>query len=127
MAMKLEGKIEALIDFIVEGKTFRQIAKVMGCSISTLHYFLALPEHSARTNAALALSAAQYADKAEDVLIECQSTMTEVTRAKELSQYYRWKAKMRDPKKYGDKIDVDLGVPPGTEIIIKGQKFADND
>ena len=39
----------------------------------------------------------------------------------------KWIASKLKPKKYGDKIDVDLGVNPETEIIIRGTKFANKD
>ena len=110
--MKLEGKIDELLDMIIDGNTFRQMAAKHEVSISTVHTFLTLPEHAARTGAALALSAAQYADKAEEVLLDAVGTKEELSRAKELAQHYRWKAAKRDPKKYGEKLDLTSGDKP---------------
>jgi hypothetical protein len=38
----------------------------------------------------------------------------------------KWIASKYKPKKYGDRIDVGHEILPGSEIIIKGQKFANN-
>lgn len=105
--MKLEGKIDEIIDLLIDGKTYRQIAESYNVSISTLHYFLSLPEHHARAKTALSISADQYADKAEETLINAKATKEELMRARELAQHYRWKAAKRDPSRYGDKLAVE--------------------
>lgn len=104
--MKLDGKLDEIIEMIVEGKTFREIGAFYNVSINTVHYFLTLEENAAKATAALEVSAATYADKAEQVLWECEGTKEEIMRARELAQHYRWKASKRSPKKYGDKVDV---------------------
>lgn len=98
--------IELLIDMIIDGKTYRQMADIFGVKLSTLSDFVAKPEHSARVKEALKTSSDTYADKAEQVLIDAKSNLIEVQRAKELSQYYKWKASKRNPRDYGDKMDV---------------------
>lgn len=98
--------IEDIITEIVDGQNFRQMANKFNVPLSTLHDFINRAEHSARTRAALELSAAQYADKGEDVLLKCEGTKEEISRARELAQHYRWMAGKRNPKKYGDKIDM---------------------
>lgn len=102
----LDGKIESIIDDIINGLTYRQIAEKEGVSLSTFHDYLCKPEHSARVRLALDVSASTYADKAEEVLQQAEGTKEELMRARELAQHYRWKAGKRAPKKYGDKIDV---------------------
>jgi hypothetical protein len=103
---KLDGKIDLIIDKIIDGETYRKIANDLGVGLSTLHDYLNKGEHSARTRGALDYSASTYADKAESTLIEAEGTKEELIRARELAQHYRWKAGKRAPKKYGDKIDV---------------------
>lgn len=101
--------IDHVCELIIDGKTFREIAKVYDCSISTLHNFLVKPEHAVRTRDALELSAATYANKGEQVLIEAEAISVEIQRARELAQHYRWMAAKRSPKKYGEKVDVTSG------------------
>jgi transposase len=98
--------IDDFIDYIHEGLTYRQISEKFDVKLSTLADFVAKPEHSARVKAALQSSADTYTDKAEQILIEAKSTLVEIQRAKELSQFYRWKASKRNPKVFGDKVDV---------------------
>lgn len=97
---------EDIIQRIIEGDTYRSIALHYKVALTTLFDFLHTPEHSARAREALNLSADTAADKAEDVLKEAKGTMPEIMRAKELSQYYKWKASKRRPATYGDKVDL---------------------
>lgn len=106
MSSKLSDKVEEIIDLLIEGKTYRFIAEKYGVSLSTLHDFMNSNEHSARTRSALEISASSYADKAEEVLIQAERDKIEIQRARELAQHYRWKAGKRNPKKYGDKMDL---------------------
>jgi len=117
--------IDVIIDLIIEGFSYRKIAEKMQVPLSTLHAFVSLPEHSARANNALQISAQTFDDKAEQVLIEAPADKNELQRARELAQHYRWKAAKRNPKKYGDKVDVTTdGQPinePRMNIVIDGK------
>lgn len=103
---KHQLNIDDIITQIIDGKTFRQMAAQFSVPLSTLHDFIAKAEHSARARAALELSASQYANKAEEVLINAKGNSIEISRARELAQHYRWMAGKRNPKTYGDKIDM---------------------
>lgn len=107
MAKRLKD-IEDAIQMIIDGKTFREIAVEFGFTVGALHKYLNKSEHSARVAEALMISAASYADKAEEVLqdITKDSNTVEMARARELAQHYRWKASKRNPRSYGDKVDV---------------------
>lgn len=96
--------IEIVIELIIDGYTFRQIAEQLNIKLSTLHYHTSTPEHSARVSQALEISAQTYEEKAELILITAEASAYEMQRARELAQHYRWKAAKRSPKKYGDKI-----------------------
>jgi hypothetical protein len=117
MAHLLEGKIEDVIEQIIDGKTFREIAEGFDCSLSHFHRFLSKAEHSARVKEALEISSNSYADKAEEVLINAEKDSIEMTRARELAQHYRWKASKRSPKKYGDKLETDNTHSGKIEIV----------
>lgn len=119
-------KIEEVLALIIAGKTFREIAEDYGVAVSTLHEYLHKSEHSARVNDALKISANSYADKAEEVLkdITRTSNQIEMARARELAQHYRWKASKRNPRSYGDKLDVTSNEKtlPAPVIIAPNKK-----
>ena len=115
--------IDLLLDYIHEGKTYRQIADLFEVKLSTLADFVAKPEHSARVREALNASADTYADKAEQVLIEAEPNKEEIMRAKELSQFYRWKAAKRSPNRYSDRQIVDMSVKLGIEAEDEKESF----
>ena len=102
----LDGKIDEIVEFLLEGYSFRQIADKLKVKLTTLHDFTQRSEHSARVREALEYSAQTFDDKAEEVLILAEGTKEELMRARELAQHYRWKAAKRNPRRYGDKVDV---------------------
>ena len=108
MKMKLEGKIDEIVEDILEGRTFRYMAAKYGCALGTLHSYVNRDEHSARVRNALEISASSYADKAEEVLQQAENDRGELMRARELAQHYRWKAGKRNPKKYGDRVQSEV-------------------
>lgn len=108
MAKLKHSDIDTIVDMIIDGKTFREIARHYKVALSTLNEYSTKTEHSARVAEALMISAATYADKAEEVLhdITKDSNTVEMARARELAQHYRWKAAKRNPRSFGDKVDV---------------------
>jgi|APGre2960657404_1045060.scaffolds.fasta_scaffold02452_13 FixJ family two-component response regulator len=119
--------IDDIIFRIIDGQTYRTIAKDLNVPLSTLFDFIHKPEHSARAREALKLSADVIADKAEEVLKEAKGTLTEVTRARELAQYYKWKSSKRNPGTYGDKVDMnhtgDLTIRKIEVEIVKPKDY----
>ena len=113
---KRELNINEIIQQIVDGQNFRQMAKTFNVPLSTLHDFISKPEHSARAREALQTSGDGYADKAEDVLKKAKGNSVEISRARELAQHYRWMASKRNPSRFGDKIDMTTG---GKAITFK--------
>ncbi|MEM1337274.1 MAG: hypothetical protein AAGF96_05965 [Bacteroidota bacterium] len=116
MPSKLQPHIEEILSDLQDGKTFRAISKVYGVTLSTLHEFLNKPEHSARTQNALAISASAYADKGEEVLLNAKADRIEIQRARELAQHYRWMAGKRNPKKYGEASLIKIADSQGQNI-----------
>ncbi len=102
----LHTKIDDIIECIIQGDTYAVMAKTFDVSLGLLHEFLTKGEHSARVLAAMRQSAKSYADKAEQVLKDAEATREEIMRARELAQHYRWAASKRNPKEYGDKLDL---------------------
>jgi transcriptional regulator with XRE-family HTH domain len=104
-AEKLDGfGLEAFCDAITDGKSYQQIAEQLGIARSSVARWLALDaERSARVREALRDSAAAEDDKAEAVLLD--KTM-DIHRARELASHYRWRARVRNPREYGEKLDI---------------------
>mgnify|MGYP006217686967 CR=1 FL=1 len=65
---KLNGKIDEIIEMIIDGKTYRQMAEKFNVSLGCLHAYTSLDEHSARVKQALDYSASTYDDQAEEIL-----------------------------------------------------------
>ncbi len=116
-AIILGNNIEDIIEMIIEGKTYREIAKKYDVSLGCLHDFLTIGEHSARAREALTTSANSYADKAEEVLKEAEPTKEELMRARELASHYRWKASKRNGKVYGDKQQFEHTGKDGKDLF----------
>ena len=127
MDSKLKPHIEELLTDITDGKTYRQIAEKYRVALSTLHKFINSDEHSARARHALALSASSYANKGEEVLISAPADRIEIQRARELAQHYRWMAGKRDPKKYGERVDVTSGGEPIKGVDVGFKDFSGKD
>lgn len=126
---KLNSNSELIFTLLEQAESYRDIAaRLQLKSTSALSRWLSKSEHSARADMALKLSAEIYTDKAEEVLkeIEPDSSPIAFQRARELAQFYKWKSGKRNPGKYGDRVDISHEIVPGSEIIIKGQKFANN-
>ena len=117
--------INTVIELIIEGSTFRQIAERLNVKLSTLHDFTSKPEHSTRVSQALEISAQTYEEKAEYILINAEASAYEMQRARELAQHYRWKASKRSPKKYGDKMEVEQNQKQIIEYCNVSKQFPD--
>lgn len=119
--MPIQFDIDNICDDILSGLSYRDIATKYGTNLSAVHKFCIDEKHSARVNDSRAISADTYADKAEDVLKEAEGTIPEITRARELASHYRWKASKRNPKVFGDKVDVTTAgkaLPTAINIVL---------
>jgi len=108
MAKAEKPDYELIHQMLVDGETYRNVAKKFGMSLTTLYDYINKPEHSTRTREALTFSADTFYDLAEEVLREIPNNATQgqITRQRELAQYFMKKAGKRNPKSYGDKVDV---------------------
>lgn len=113
--------IEKICDDILEGFSYQDIATKYNVAYGVLHRFISHADNSARVIIARQQSADIFDTKAEKVLIDAKSNLTEITRARELASHYRWKASKRNPKVFGDKVDVTSGgkaLPTSINIIL---------
>lgn len=108
--MAKEIDIDVLCEMLIQGESYRDIAKHFGTSLTSLARYMAESEHSARARVALEESADIIADKGESALLNAPSSMPEIQRAKELAQYYKWRAATRNRRKYNDKVEIEQKV-----------------
>ena len=97
--------VDQLCDDIIDGKSYADIGRSLQISKSAIHRWIeADPERSARVRAALKESAQSCDDEALDVL---RDKTIDPARAREIASHLRWRAKVRDQSKYGEKLQVD--------------------
>lgn len=99
---------------ITNGKTQREIAEYLNIELTALNEYISKPQHLARVNNAYRASAEYYAGKSLTILTDMLKDdkvidKGKVMLVKEISSRYAWFAKMRDPKKFGDKVDLTTG------------------
>lgn len=107
--------IEEICDRVEAGQSLTQvcdwIVKSTGeaCDMGALHRWINSDEQrSARYIAARKASASAYDTIALNVLKDAPATKEGVMKAREIAQHYRWMAKTRDPRTYGEKLDLDV-------------------
>lgn len=97
--------IDALCDQIVDGLSYAEIcAKLEISKASIVNWLAADSDRSARAKEALRLSAQGEDDKAETILFRKD---LDPTIRRELAFHYRWRARVRNPKDYGEKVQID--------------------
>lgn len=109
-----EELLQTIEQLIINGKSYRYIAKQLNIELSSLSKWLSKEQHYTRVRTALKISADYYADMSIQVLKDAPSDKIELMRAKELSSAYRWMARVRDVSKYGEKLDV---TSDGQQIV----------
>lgn len=123
MKSKLDGRLDEILDLFADGETFRAVAKKVGASTRTLNKFLTRKDNVEQYYAVLQESSDSYASMAEEALRNSPADKIEIQRARELAHHYRWMASKRNPKRYGDKLDVDAKV--SGNIVIQMPSEAD--
>ena len=101
--------IDTVCERIEAGESVGAIADSLGIPKRTMWDWIDVDgARSARVRASREKSAEAEDDKAEAVLavLKADSTPAEVARARELASHYRWRASKRNPKTYGDKLDL---------------------
>lgn len=123
MKSKLDGRLDEILDLFADGETFRAVAKKVGVSTRTLNKFLTRKDNVEQYYAVLQESSDSYASMAEEALRNSPADKIEIQRARELAHHYRWMASKRNPKRYGDKLDVDAKV--SGNIVLQMPSEAD--
>lgn len=102
--------IDALAEWIERGGSQYEISRDLGVSVGSLNGWLhATPERSVRARAAMASSAEAWVDRGHQYLVEAPGDAVEIARARALEQHCARRAAIRNPRRYGDKLDVQHG------------------
>jgi transposase len=116
--------IDAFCDAVIDGKSYRKIAAELGISNSFIVKWLAADsERSARARAARILTAQDADEQALEVL---QDTEIDPARAREIASHLRWRAKVVNPREYGEKLQIDgkMEVNTLTDAQIEARALA---
>jgi transposase-like protein len=101
--------IDAIEVKIEGGASISQVAREIGVGFGTLYEWLhADSDRSARVRAAVVRGAEADDDKALDALTAAERDPVEMTRAREIAQHYRWRAKIKNPDRYGEKSKIEV-------------------
>lgn len=114
--------IDAILELIVEGWTYRQIAAKYEVGVARLcAWFAADTERSHACMRAREASAQAHEEAAEEEIVNAQDQF-ELSKAKELAIHRRWRAKMVNPRMYGERQQIDVN-----DITPKSQEEVDAD
>lgn len=101
--------LDAVCERIESGESITQIATSLGMLQKSMRDWIAADDtRSARVRISRELSADACDDLAVRELETLQpgATAAEIARARELASHYRWRASKRNPRIYGDKLDL---------------------
>ena len=112
--------IDGVCDAICNEKPLTTLAGEIGVSIGSLLMWIeADKERSARAREARIVMARRWDEKSEAVLAAASDPF-ELSKAKELSHHYRWRASKIAPRDYGEKIQQELSGPDGGPVEFRG-------
>ena len=108
---------DAAIERIENGDSMREIAGELGVSVGFIHGWLrSSVERSARVDAAMEMSAESWLDRGLNELTTANSKNA-VLKARAIEQHCARRAAIRNPKRYGDKIEVDNKHSGGVTVV----------
>lgn len=111
--------VDAVCEMILDDMSYRAIAAEYAMSIQALlNWIDADPERSARVNAARVKSAQQCDFKALEALeqIDDDAQPGMIARQREIASHYRWRAKTRNPREFGDALKLDADVKVNRDL-----------
>ena len=101
--------IDVVCVLLEQGWMQAAIARKLKVQPADLSVWLRDEQRSVRAREARARSAANLADKAEQVLTAARSPLA-LGKARELAHHYRWKASKMNPGEYGDKVQAQVDL-----------------
>ncbi len=123
-----KSAVDDLCARIIGGETLTSIARSLSAGVSTLTDWIAAdPERSARAREARIAAANSYDELALQAIRDASDPF-ELAKAKEEAHHLRWKASKADPKRYGDKLDIDAKVGiqslPDDVLLMEAKRLA---
>lgn len=118
-ADKLDAKgIEAVCLELTSGGSLSQIARDLKISVgSVINWIEADAERSVRAKESRVQSA-KFWDEQAEAEIRSAADPFELTKARELAQHFRWRAKAVAPRDYGDKVTSEITGANGGPVQI---------
>lgn len=101
--------IDVVCALLEQGWMQAAIARKLKVDPGDLSVWLRDDQRSLRAREARIRSAANLADKAEQVLMAARSSLS-LGKARELAHHYRWKASKMNPGEYGDKVQAQVDL-----------------
>lgn len=114
-----DSHIEDVIERIIKGEHYRDIAGDYDISLYSLFKFLTQEKHSERVKEARQYAAHVLVDEAERVLAQAKTNPALFYVAKELAHHYRWKAAMIYGRQYAPKTIKEEEPETEKKITIK--------
>ena len=102
--------IEAICDMMREGLSYAAIGKKLKMPGTRVWKWVQADEERQMAARDALQASADFSDaQAEAVLksLNRSSTGAEIAKARELAQHYRWRASKRNPRVYGERIELD--------------------
>jgi len=110
---------QTIIEWIADGKSYREIAKTADVGLGSLCFWIdADPERSQACARAREQSAQAFEGEAQEH-IQNAADQFELSKAKELAIHLRWRAKVNNPKRYGDKVQTQVSGPDGGPVQVQ--------
>src|SRR6478735_3669345 len=102
---------------VIDGMSYRGIARKLGINASAIVDWLAVDsERSARAAAARVLAAHGFDEMAEEILLtgknphDPNAPILDSNTRREVASHYRWRARVVNPRVYGEKLQIDQTV-----------------
>jgi len=119
--------IDVVCELILGDASYATIAAQFGMtSMSLINWIEADPLRSTRAREARHLSAAQCDHKALGALeaIPDDGSPAQIARQREIASHYRWRAKTRNPRDYGDAMKLDADIKQTMTVDQVDQRLA---
>jgi len=104
--------------------SMQAIADRWGCTKRQLQLWIDADPHRAMRAKQARRNAADWCDRQAYKVLEdlpADATVAQVARAREMAIHLRWRAKVRDPLTYGDKVSVDH------QMTVNPAQLSDNE
>lgn len=101
---KLTQNEAEIIELMRSGEGYRSIAHRYDVSIGLLAAWVAQNDERSQACARARAESADQCDEEAEQLLRDAADPFELTKARELAVHLRWRAKSRNPKVYGDRI-----------------------